>query len=187
MPRSFVPSLFAVPLLALLVAMPASAQEEESFSREGPYLGIEALLAADLSDDDVLDVSEAGGIAGRIGFRMTPEFAMEVEGEWAYLDGRNPWSLSVVSKIYPVRFFAEERDGFFDDRLQPYIVSSIGIIVGDLGRGKEPAMTARIGAGTDWWLTSDVALTGQFVYVGNAGDATDYETINLRAGLTWRY
>ena len=174
-------------LFALLLAAPALAQDEdESFSREGPYLGFDALLAIENSADS-LDVSETGGLAGRIGFRLTPEFALELEGEWAHLDGRNPWSLSIVSKLYPTPWFLDGQAGFFDDRLQPYFVSSAGIIVGELGRGQEPASSFRIGSGADFWLNSDLALTGQFVYVANAGDATDYDSVNLRLGVTWRY
>jgi hypothetical protein len=172
--------------LGLLISSAAFGDDDQVYSREGPYLGFEALLAIENSHDR-LDVSETGGLAGRIGFRLTREFAMEIEGEWAYLDGRNPWSLSTVAKLYPVALFDEDRTGFLDDRLQPYIVSSVGIIAGDFDRGHDPAATFRIGGGSDFWLTEDLAATGQVVYVGNAGDASDYDTVNLRLGITWRY
>jgi len=170
--------------LLVLAPFAASAQDKGDYSREGPYLGLDALLAIETSSD-ALDVSETGGLAGRLGFRMVPQLAVELEGEWAYLDGRNPWSLSIVSKLYPLAFM----DGvhLLDDRLQPYFVSAAGIIVGDLGRGQVPGSSFRVGAGTDFWLSNDLALTGQFVYVANGGDATDYDSVNLRIGATWRY
>ena len=172
--------------LVILASSAALAQDEDDYSREGPYLGFDALLAVEDSHKR-LDVSETGGLAGRIGFRLTREFALELEGEWAHLSGRDPWSISTVAKLYPIAMIDEERTGFLDDRLQPYVVASAGIITGDLGRGHEPASTFRLGAGADYWLSRDLALTGQFVYVANAGDATDYDTINFRLGATWRY
>ena len=170
--------------LVMLASSAAWAQDDGDYSRAGPYLGFDALLAIP-TPSDKLDVSETGGLAGRIGFRLTPEFALELEGEWAHLSGRNPWSLSIVSKLYPLAFM--DGASLLDDRLQPYFVSSAGIIVGELGRGQQPASSFRVGAGADFWLTNDLALTGQFVYVANAGDATNYDTVNLRLGATWRY
>jgi hypothetical protein len=172
--------------LVILAPSAALAQDEDDFAREGAYLGFDALLAIENSHDR-LNVSETGGLAARIGFRLTREFAMELEGEWAHLDDRDPWSINTVFKLYPLAFFDEERTGFLDDHLQPYVVSSVGIITGDLGRGQDPAASFRFGAGTDYWLSSDLALTGQIVYVANAGDATDYDSVNLRLGVTWRY
>lgn len=170
--------------LLILAPSAALAQDEDDYSREGPYLGLDALLAIETSSDE-FDVFAPFGLAGRLGFRMLPQLAIELEGEWAYLGGRNPWSLSVVSKLYLLAFF----DGvsLLDDRLQPYFVSSVGIIVGELGRGQVPASSFRFGAGADYWLSHDLAVTGQFVYVANGGDATDYDSVNLRLGATWRY
>ena len=174
--------------LILSLTTTALAQDETGdYSREGPYLGLDALLAIENSTDR-LDVGETGGLAGRIGYRLTPEFAMELEGEWAHLAGRNPWSLSTVLKFYPFEFLeANPLEATLEGRLQPFVVSSVGIIVGELGRGQNLGGTFRAGVGTDFWLNDDLAVSWQIVYVGNGGDATDYDTINTRLGVTWRY
>ena len=185
MPRMFFASLG---LLAILwPATGALAEDKSDYSREGPLLGLDALFAADVSPAKY-DFPNTGGLAVRLGFRMTPELAVGIEGEWARLDGRNPWSLSTYAKWYVFEFMKDNPlDTVLGGRLQPFFVSSIGIIAGHLGRGTSPAATFRVGAGSDYWLTSDLALTGQVVYVGNAGAATDYSSVNLRLGVTWRY
>lgn len=170
--------------LILSLATTALAQDETGdYSREGPYLGLDLLLALENSTDR-LDVGKTGGLAGRIGYRLAPEFAMELEGEWARLGGRNPWSLSTVLKFYPFEFMEANP---FEGSLQPFIVTSAGIIVGELGRGQNLGGSFRGGVGTDFWLDDDVAVSWQVVYVANGGDATDYDSINTRLGLTWRY
>ena len=62
--------------LGLLVSSAAFGDDDQVYSREGPYLGFEALLAIENSHDR-LDVSETGGLAGRVGFRLTREFACQ--------------------------------------------------------------------------------------------------------------
>lgn len=175
-------------LLAILgSASAALAEDKADYSREGPILGIDALFAADASPSKY-DFSNTGGLAIRLGFRMVPELAVGIEGEWASLDGRNPWSLSTYAKWYVFEFMKDNPlDTVLGGRLQPFFVSSVGIIAGDLERGNSPAATFRAGLGSDYWLSSDLALTGQVVYVGNAGAATDYSSVNLRLGVSWRY
>ncbi len=178
---------FASVLILSLTTTALAEGETGDYSREGPYLGLDGLLAIENSTDR-LDVDNTGGLAGRIGYRLTPEFAMELEGEWAYLDGRNPWSLSTVLKFYPFEFLeANPLEAALEGRLQPFVVSSAGIIVGDLGRGQNPGGSFRAGVGTDFWLNNDLAVSWQVVYVANAGDGADYDTVNTRLGVTWRY
>ena len=94
-------SIVCLVSLGVLIAGSAESVEDEvDYTREGPYLGFDGLVAIDTSNS-VLDVDTTGGLAARIGFRMRPEIAVEIAGEWAYLDGRNPWSLLTVIKLYP--------------------------------------------------------------------------------------
>lgn len=184
-PRMFFASLG---LLAILFSSTAAlAEDAADYSREGPTLGFDALYAIDASSSSA-DFPNTGGLAVRIGFRMVPELAVGIEGEWSDLGGRNPWSISTLAKLYVLELLdSNPLESVLGGRLQPFVVSSIGITAGHLGHGTEPAATFRFGAGSDYWLSSDLALTSQLVYVGNAGAATDYSSVNLRLGVTWRY
>lgn len=180
-------SIVCLVSLGVLIAGSAESVEDEvDYTREGPYLGFDGLVAIDTSNS-VLDVDTTGGLAARIGFRMTPEIAVEIAGEWAYLEGRNPWSLLAVVKLYPFEFFEDNPLEVLGNRLQPFLVSSVGIIVGDFDRGGDPSATYRWGGGLDYWFTNDLALSWQTVYVVNSGYATKYSSVNMRLGVTWRY
>lgn len=175
-------------LLSILVLSTAAVAEDDAdYSREGPTLGLDALYAVDASSDR-FDFPNTGGLAVRIGFRMVPELAVGIEGEWSDLGGRDPWSISTLVKLYLFEFMKENPlDSVLGGRLQPFAVTSVGVTSGGFERGRNPAATFRIGAGSDYWLNADLALTAQVAYVGNAGDATDYSSVNLRLGVTWRY
>ena len=174
---------FVASLCIVALASSAWAQDDEQdFSREGPYLGIDGMFVLENSAGR-LHVSHTGGAGARMGFRLTPEFAMEVMGDWAHLGGRNPWTLNTVVKLYPMAFATETAD----TPLQPFVTAGVGIISGRLGRSKDPAGSFRLGLGTDFWLTNDLAATTSIAYLSNAGDAEWYDAIHFKLGVTWRY
>ncbi|MEZ4216229.1 MAG: hypothetical protein R3E88_07105 [Myxococcota bacterium] len=189
--RTLYPVLLAS-LLALLAlaALPGAAladddedEEEQDFSREGPYLGLSGMFAVDLSTDN-LDVSETGGVEARVGFRLAPALALELTGDWLSLGGRNPWSIGIATRLYVAPLLDTQ---WMDDRLQPFAFGTWGVLSGDLGKGKEPSGHLKLGLGTDYWLTNDVALQLAAGYTLNAGDAARWRSLELSLGVNWRY
>lgn len=180
-------------LVLAVFAFPAAAEdgEDTDFSREGPYLGLSGNFVGDLSTKNLSEspalgsaTSHTGGAELRIGFRLVPEMALELFGDWAHLGGRNPWSIGFTTKLYVMEIFDEENQG---GRIQPYVMSSAGIISGDLDKSKDPSASFKFGAGLDYWLTEDLALVTQVAYNLNAGEASRYKTINASLGFNWRY
>ena len=174
--------------LAVVAVAPAIAHaddddEEQDFSREGPYLGLSGIFAVDLSTDN-LDASETGGVSARAGFRVAPELAIEVTGNWLSLDGRTPRTTGVATRLYVLPSSGTAWRG---DRLQPFAYGTWGVISGQLGKTKDPAGHIDLGLGTDYWLTNDVALQMQAGYTRNAGDAARWRSLDISLGLNWRY
>jgi len=61
--------------LVMLASSAAWAQDDGDYSRAGPYLGFDALLAIP-TPSDKLDVSETGGLAGRALISSMARWAM---------------------------------------------------------------------------------------------------------------
>lgn len=167
------------------MALPAAAQDdgETDFSREGPYLGLSGSFVGDLSTDN-LRTSDTGGVEIRLGVRLVPEMALEIGGDWAHLSGRNPWSTFVALKLYVMEIFDEENQG---GRVQPYFVSTAGVISGELSKSKDPSASFKLGLGLDYWLTEDIAVVVQGAYNFNSGDASRYKTVTGSLGVNWRF
>jgi hypothetical protein len=172
-------------------ALPAAAQEdgETDYSREGPYFGLSGSFVGDVSTNNLSEnpgggTSHTGGADFRIGFRMVPEMAIELAGDWAHLGGRNPWSVYVATKLYVLEMLDEENQG---GRIQPYAIATAGVISGALGKDKDPSASFKFGAGLDYWLTEDLALVTQVHYNTNSGEASRYRTITGSLGVNWRY
>ena len=177
--------LWSATAVFVAMALPAAAQDdgETDFSREGPYLGLSGSFVGDLSTDN-LSISDTGGAEIRLGFRMVPEMALEIGGDWAYHDGRNPWSTFVALKLYVMEILDEENQG---GRVQPYFVSTAGIISGDLGKSKDPSASFKLGLGLDYWITKDIAVVVQSAYNFNSGEASRYQTVTGSLGVSWRF
>jgi len=174
---------------AALVALASAAAaqdeaEEPDYAREGPYLGIHGFGLIEHARGDLRGVGDSGGLGASIGFRVAPALGVEIMGEWAYLEGRNPWSIGLQARLYPLPFFDRS---VLDDRLQPYVLGFAGLQTGELGKGGQPGGNFRIGGGADFWLNEDIALTGNVVYSGSGGDPANLRSTNITLGALFRY
>ena len=176
----------AIALLSLSLAGTASADDDEAYDREGTYLGVHGVALFEDARRDLVGVADHSGGAGlELGFRLGPTVALELYGEWVRLQGVNPWTVGLNIKLYPAAMFEDVR--FLDGRLQPFVIGSAGIQTGDFPRGPDPGANFRIGAGTDFYLTSDIALTGNVQYSGSGGDAGDLRSANIIFGALYRF
>jgi len=179
--RRFAP--IALAFVLFVAAVPALAQDDDDFSREGPYLGVYGIAAFE-NAGHTLPVDDTGGVGVQIGFRVVPKLAIEVMGDYLRLGGRNPWSLGTNVRLYVLPFFDVT---LFDDRMQPFLIGTAGIQTGDLGDGKRPGGHVRGGLGADFWVTSDLAVSAVVQYAGSGGAASKLQTLNTTLGVLWRY
>ena len=153
------------------------------YSREGPYLGVHGVALFEHARGG-LDVSNSGGVSESLGYRMAPELAFEMFGEWVSLGGRNPWSLGLHLKLFPLAMLDMQ---LLDDRLQFFGIATMGIQQGQLGRDNKPGGNFRIGVGGDYWLTERLALTSHIQYSGGGGQVANLRSTNITIGVLWRF
>jgi opacity protein-like surface antigen len=180
-----VPTILIV-LSVLLSTSPASAEDGE-FGRPGGYIsaGVSGALQAFNGDAgsiaDVVDFGTALIIGGRIGYRANKfiaiegvldysitGFKVEVPGAGS-IEARSLVGMGNV-KLYPG-----------DWRVQPFAMGGLGVVVGatdcTLTNGtaiacssigladQETVFGGRVGGGLDFYLTRNLALSGEVAYV----------------------
>ena len=192
----------ALPVLAALVFSLGSAvyAQDVDYARRGAYFGAGAFLAFENFDDEIpgvpVDADDSWGLNARVGYRLHPHFAAELQYEWyddfdievfgikaAELDG---WSLGVNGKGY-----------LLTGRFQPYVLVGGGLldveIEDTLGLGlseDEEAFMWRFGVGLDSYLVGEpgnMVLSIEAAYVLPTSDLDDFEFWTLGIGLQYRF
>ena len=172
-------------LIGLLAAVSVSsiASAQDQYSAAGPYVqlaGSYALCSLNESDGGGGDcgnaVDNSLGLNARVGFRFNRFISVEGQIEWisgfdvkpgvitAPPVGFTEASIEAVTYTINARFYPIE------GRIQPYAIAGIGgenvwlnTNVGD--SDTFTSFVGRFGAGLDIYLTSQLALTGEFTYV----------------------
>ncbi len=161
-------------------------EEEADFARSGAYVIGRGKLAIVDSDDPfgpnaTLDWQPNFGIDFTIGWRETEVLALEGEFEWIpSVDGIDygTWLLGANLKFYAMT-----------DRLQPYLVlgfNGMWAKVADNPR-YEVDWGFRQGIGTDFYLTKDLALTGEATWTWGVGDLLEYRFVTIGVGVLYRF
>lgn len=183
-------------LIGLLAAlsMTSIANAQDQYSAAGPYVqlaGSYALCSLNASDGgsgdcgDALDSSL--GLNARVGFRFNRFISVEGQIEWiSGFDVKpgvitNPPAGFTEASIEAVTYTINARFYPIEGRIQPYAIAGIGgeNVWLNTNVGNSDTFTSfvgRFGAGLDIYLTSQLALTGEFTYVAaTEAKATYYD------------
>lgn len=194
-------------LLIVLVVAAAAARADSSFSRPGSYLGVGVGGAFETFhgefDPRGHDVSNAFSVGGRFGSRLNRFAALDASFDYTIngFDLSNDAASSIEAKA--LLGFANLRLYPFGGRFQPYAIGGGGFMWANLecadlsGQAfdcgnagfddKSIDFAGRFGGGLDVYLTRNVALTGELVYVMPTGDLKDMRFLTFGAQLLFRF
>jgi hypothetical protein len=208
-------TLSTVGAMTLLFLASSNLATASEYSAPGGYLVVAGLDAFEVfTGSSGADWDNSLGFEVRGGYRVMDYLAAEIEGNFITgFDGEittangdiktlssESWTITVNAKgIYPL------------GRFEPYAIVGIGAMwsnlvtgdyvdddctVGFLGwwcdnpqelQGKKSVFVAKFGAGTDFWVLDDVALTLDAVYVLPTGDLKEQTYIKLGWGFKFRF
>jgi opacity protein-like surface antigen len=195
--------------LSLLVSVGASAQRriDQSFGRPGGYLSLGAGGATESFQLDPFDVDlgSAFTVGGRLGYRASPYVGVEAAVDYSAsaFDTRftTPSGLAEIDtrtligtanvKLYPGGW-----------RVQPFLMGGAGALYGMAdcrldgaivgctqagSTGDETVFAGRVGGGVDFYLSRNVALTGEITYVMPTGNLDDLRFVTYGGQLLVRF
>ena len=213
MQRRRIDGLAGMVMVACLLAAPAHAEDEDEdelvFAQSGLYLSAAANFMIPTKKSDIEDEAEkslggganisadadnAWGANGRIGYRLNPQLAVELQAEFVSNIEVDMKVSGVETSTEDIGFFALTTNAKYfllTGRIQPYVVAGLG-----WGRSRvKPAnggsterndgWVARGGVGVALYGTRDVALTLETSYVHPAsGRIEDLDYLSFNAGFT---
>ncbi len=182
--------------LIALIGIPASVQAEDDYDRPGFYVGAGLGLGFEQFDGfGGLDVDTGIGFDGWTGYRITPNFAAEIQLE--YLD-RFDFSADLGAPFGVVDFegnfltFTGNLKAYLmTGRVQPFAVVGIGVLRAELEAlgvsVSDTGFAARFGGGIDFYTSPNFSLgtTASYVLATGAVDGADY--VSLVLGFQYRY
>lgn len=212
-------TVLLVLLCLVLGVAPALAQDDEEFddeaggsdidrTRSGMYLSVRGLYGIDFFNLNGVrtlareGVTPGAGIDTRVGYRITPIFAVEGQFEWHKdytLTGnviRGPFGIPVRPQSV-----WEAIGGSLNGKaylplgpFHPYLLAGVGLLhntqrgpgdirVHDTGAAFRGGVGADLyGFGSDQW-----ALTAEVDYVAGVGDVEYFHAVVVSGGFTWRW
>jgi opacity protein-like surface antigen len=206
---SFLAALPAVAALGLLAVAGSAAHAESEFGRPGGYVsggvaGATEMFSGpyDLSGSGI-DVGTALIVGGRLGYRANPYVAFEAAVDYS-VEGFEltvPGSGTATAKALVATGNLKLYPG--DWRIQPFVLGGVGVV-----RGTSECKTAagvgvsclavglsdsavefggRVGGGLDFYLTRNLALSGEVTYVIPTGDLGDLDFLTFGGQLVFRF
>jgi opacity protein-like surface antigen len=176
--------------IAILLLAGTSAQAQSEYGKQiGSYLAVSAFAAYDDRSDlgDYDDVN--GGVTVRAGFRLGAPVAIELQGDYNHLKAwrdDDVWVITTNLRFYPSMM--DEFSGILPDILQPYGVVGVGVIGGDPPDDAYQLNGAfRLGAGIDFYVTEQVALSFGYEWVTGTGFLSERDTRNLTLGVQYNF
>jgi len=191
--------------LALFDGLPTHAQEpqaqreavdDDPYDRPGWYGGVGGAFVAHLFEkqleDDLqrlVDITQSGGLNGRIGYRVASWFALEAEFEWVSGFDVNTQAGQTVLNVEAYTYTANAKIIAPLWRSQPYLLLGIGgstYKFEDKGLGPflaavggadfdttRTAVAGRVGLGIDGYITENWLLFAECSAVLTTFDITD--------------
>jgi opacity protein-like surface antigen len=166
-----------------------SAEADSEFGQElGGYLAVSGMYVHDTSDSELEGLAgDSGGVTGRVGYRMAPMAAIEIQGDWNYTlaQKNDPGGFAITAnlRVYPLTGVIDGliESSWFEHRIQPYVVVGLGLITanvwhqrGGVDRFDRVLSGAwRVGGGIDFYLTERIALSAGTEWVDGMGRLND--------------
>lgn len=172
---------FVLSILCILGAAPVVAQD---YDRSGMYAQLNGVAGFESFDGAPSGLFDTGlGAAGRLGFRTSPQFAVEglVEYSGDFVDvGGLDLSATLIA--------ANARYYLLTDRVQPYLSTGIGWGFANTNvTSDESGFVVRFGGGLDYYISESWGLTGEFAYNLATGDLDDFNYMTLGWGAFLRF
>ena len=175
----------ALPLVASL-ALVAQAALAQDYARPGFYASLNGLYGVELFDSapSSFDVGNSVGVSGRLGYRITPAIAAEMQvdyGDFAKNGDFTETLFTLNGKYY-----------FLQDQIQPYVLAGIGYEHATIeGRGmsfSESGFAYRVGGGVDWYFHRNVGLLLEMAYNSSTDSfLNDADYLSLGWGVFFRF
>lgn len=168
----------------------SEAAPESGFAREGLYLGLYGIKSYEnfhTSGNSVHTGDSDGGIGAKVGFRITPNVAIEAIAE--NVRGFRVSDGTVDSNLDLLNFGVMGKYYLATERFQPYLVAGAGVARSDVSNFnyKHDGSFLRGGLGMDVHLTQNVAVFGEANYNRMMGGVSDLHHIDLQLGLIFRF
>jgi hypothetical protein len=217
--------------ILLLTAFSASAESE--FGQDlGGYVALSGMYIRNYTEDmDGVDGADnlagivylsgledvaghTGGVTARIGYRLGPMAAIEIQGDWNMKLGETDVVYQETGDAFPV---AAQTDGFaltmnlrvyplttvidgwvgsrLEHRIQPYVVGGFGLVTtnwvyqrGGIYRFDRVLSGAyRVGGGIDFYVSKQVALTTGVDWVDGMGRLNDLGYLSASLGVQYNF
>lgn len=213
-------ALALVTSLVLAGPISASAQaadsagataEEDVYTRNGFYIGASfagvtfpriadevARQVGNLTSSAVSGDAEAAvGLNARVGYRLHPRVAGEVQFEWLSssdisLTGAIDQSSAFETQSWVVS--ANAKGYVLTGSLQPYLLLGAGVMRSDLDDNEnfgfevdEYGFVGRLGGGLEYYFTPRLVATVDVTYVLPADKLAEFEYISAGLGLQYRF
>ena len=162
----------------LVLAGAASAQD---FARPGAYASLSGVTSIETIDaDGRTDVGT--GVSGRLGYRFSPQLALEGQADWSGDFAEGPFDLTSTTVTLNAKYYLAQR------QVQPYLLAGIGAQIADTNLSRsESAFAARVGGGLDFYLNERLGLLAEAAYVIPTGDLDGFDYVSVGWGVFYRF
>lgn len=168
-------------LLAACLALVAQSALAQDFARSGPYGALNGVTSIEtFNGDGTTEV--ATGVAGRLGLRLSPQLAVEAQGDWSGDFAEGPFDLTSTTVTGNLKWYLAQ------EQFQPYLLAGIGAQIADTNASSsETAFAARVGGGLDYYLSENFGVLGEVAYTIPTGDLDGLDYVSVGWGLFYRF
>jgi Outer membrane protein beta-barrel domain len=170
--------------ISALLVLGASAAIAQDYSRPGMYAQLNGTANFESFDNVPSDFFDtAVGVGGRLGFRMSPNLAVEGLVEWTG-DFADVPGVDLTTTLLAMngRYYV------MTDQWQPYLALGLGWGFADTNfTSSEDGFVARFGGGLDFYMSETWGLTGEFAYNVSTGDLEEFNYMTLGWGVFMRF
>ena len=181
----FVGFTFLAAVTSLCVTA-STSHAAEDYADLGWYAGLSGSLGVPVGED-LEGSGEGGGFALTGGYRLEEKIA--IEGEFQWISGFEDSAGRGIDS--PIMMNANLKGYAVTGRIQPWMLFGLGFMT--LFDNTTPTEVTRfgfmlrIGAGLDYWVTPDIALTSGLDFVLPTGRIDKYQFFTFNLGATYRF
>jgi opacity protein-like surface antigen len=163
-------------------ARAAEPEPKPDYGRTGIYLGVAGTYGLE-NFDAPGPVDNSLGVNARVGYRVIPRLAFEVQAEW--VEGFRLKGTGVDVETWVMT--ANARAYFTEARIQPYLLVGIGFLTGDAPGIRATGFAVRAGGGVDIGVTDRIAVVLEVTYAGATGKVSGLGHGSIVWGLQYRF